>query len=153
MQKECFKCHQMLDISEFYKHPRMADGHLNKCKKCAKKDVSQNYDSRRDQYAEYERERCQRPERKAKALHYQQKRRHKYPHKDAARRAVNDAIRYGRLQKKPCQFCGNQKSQAHHDDYSKPLDVIWACFKCHREKLHGQVVVSDYGQAAAQPPF
>ncbi len=35
--------------------------------------------------------------------------------------------------KKPCEICGSLKSQAHHDDYAKPLEVRWFCYEHHTQ--------------------
>ena len=52
----------------------------------------------------------------------------------SAHQAVSNALRYGILAKQPCERCGNPKTVAHHEDHSKPLDVIWLCTKCHAER-------------------
>lgn len=132
-------------MSEFYAHPRMADGHLNKCKECAKAD-SRNADPVKR--AAYERERYKRPERKKavresivrarkrdpeRFARYARDARARNPEKYAARSAVGNALRDGRLKKGRCEVCGSEKVQAHHDDYSKPLEVRWLCIQHHNE--------------------
>jgi hypothetical protein len=54
-----------------------------------------------------------------------------------ARRMFHHYFRDHHLQKQSCEICG-AVAEAHHDDYSKPLQVRWLCFKHHRElhKLH-----------------
>ena len=136
--KECFKCNKQKELSEFYKHPQMGDGYLNKCKECTKRDVSENYRDNREHYAEYERSRFQRPERKAQVLEYQRNRRRLYPEKNKAHYLTSNAVRDGRLIKQPCEICGESKVEAHHDDYSRPLDVRWLCRRHHLEH-HGKV--------------
>lgn len=146
--KKCFKCGEDKPLDEFYKHPQMADGHLNKCKECNKVDVRRNYRIRRAKYQAYERERNQRPERRAAKLIYYRHGLRRNPHKAIARNAVSNAIRDGRLMRMACENCGNPKSQAHHEDYFKPLDVRWLCFVCHR-KEHGQIADPLPGQKTA----
>lgn len=52
----------------------------------------------------------------------------------AAHQAVAYALRHNHLSKKPCQECGRMKVHAHHDDYSKPLEVRWLCPRHHTER-------------------
>jgi hypothetical protein len=52
------------------------------------------------------------------------------PEKVIAHRKVFVAVRNGSLKKQPC-FCGDTKVEAHHDDYSKPLEITWLCQKHH----------------------
>lgn len=52
-------------------------------------------------------------------------------HKVRARRILRNAITFGRLTRKPCERCGRSRSQAHHPDYARPLDVQWLCSLCH----------------------
>ena len=49
-----------------------------------------------------------------------------------AREAVKRAVKSGKLIKQPCELCGNEPTQAHHDDYAKPLDVRWLCVPHHQ---------------------
>lgn len=53
--------------------------------------------------------------------------------KQACRRLTRTAVNNGSLNKTPCIKCGNEKSEAHHEDYMKPLEVIWLCRKHHAE--------------------
>ena len=139
MTKTCFKCGVERPLDDFYRHPGMADGHVNKCKECAKQDTSKNYRARIDHYLAYERNRNQEADRKAARAVYARLR------PEAKRRAAmvaGNAIKRGGLKRCPCEVCGTTvRVQAHHDDYSKPLDVRWLCFAHHREH-HGQTARS-----------
>ena len=55
-----------------------------------------------------------------------------------ARSAINHEIRVGRVERQPCEVCGSSWAEAHHEDYTRPLDVRWLCrphhLAWHRER-------------------
>lgn len=112
----------------------MKDGHLNKCKKCSKKDSLTHRHKNIEYYRQYDRDRFKDDlNRRAKHNQLTKNQRIKYPEKYKARTAVSNAIRDGRLTKMSCCVCGDVNSTAHHEDYSKPLEVVWVCSKHHKE--------------------
>src|SRR5512146_228853 len=54
--------------------------------------------------------------------------------KDIARSYLRVYIRRGKIQRQPCEVCG-APAEAHHHDYSKPLEVRWLC-RPHHLELH-----------------
>ena len=137
--KPCMRCGVTKDIAEFYAHPQMSDGHLNKCKECTKADIRANRRKRVDYYREYDRRRFSTEARKVTRLACHKRAGAKHPDRFRARAAVARAIRAGRLTRKLCEVCGESQTHAHHDDYSKPLDVRWLCVK-HHLITHGKYI-------------
>jgi ribosomal protein S27AE len=128
----------------------MGDGRLNKCKECTRRDVSENYRQNRDHYVEYEKDRARLPHRVEARKAYSKtpagrvaikrgiiRYKKKFPQKYVAHYITRNAIRDGIIERKPCEVCGASKAEAHHDDYSKPLDVRWLCKKHHMEHHWG----------------
>lgn len=59
--------------------------------------------------------------------------RERNPEKIKAQRVVYSNMRNGILKRLPCLVCGAIKSEAHHEDYSKPLEIKWLCKEHHIE--------------------
>lgn len=132
----------------------MADGHVNKCKECNKKDVNENRELKSEYYLNYDRNRPNKEERnlkhllrtnlkyhsdpayKEKILGIKKKWAERNPLKRKAQNAAANALRDGKLERKTsCEHCGSDemKLQKHHWSYLEEhwLDVIWLCTKCH----------------------
>lgn len=54
--------------------------------------------------------------------------------KKRARWNLSCHVRKGRIKRLPCEVCGQEKSEAHHSDYSRPLEVQWLCTAHHAER-------------------
>ena len=139
----------------------MSDGHLNKCKTCTYKDVNKNRMDNHEYYLEYDRARANDPDRVQARKDYRETENYRISHtkagrvhyhknketyldkqkesriinriKHRARELVRHAITTGKLLKPDqCEQCSNTTNiQGHHCDYTKPLDVMWLCSKCH----------------------
>lgn len=161
--KTCFKCNTEKPLEDFYRHPQMKDGRVNKCKECNKADVAKNYRKTFPAKQAYERERAKLPHRKRLVKEYRQteagkeatrRANSKYekqnPIKRAAHIITGNAIRDGKLMREPCEVCGAEKSEAHHDDYNYPMSVRWLCRK-HHVAHHVAIGSFDRGTSHTDP--
>ena len=137
--KECYDCGQIKRTREF------PEGR-NWCRKCDNRYQRAHRAKNVEYYREYDRKRNvgkrkvdgitrlrkwqkENPKKRTESkLLYDKKDLSRYK----AHYTISNYLRYGKLEKEPCIFCGKENSIAHHEDYEKPLEVIWMCQKCHR---------------------
>jgi hypothetical protein len=129
--KLCTKCKTEKDEADFNRNSSASDGLQHRCKPCqiaANREWAQrNPETRRAAAARrYQRELLKfggrRPSKQSD------------PTKHRAHVAVELAIKQGRLTRPLiCEDCGadGRAIQAHHDDYSRPIEVRWLCAPCH----------------------
>ena len=116
------------------------------CKEHWKEKVKANRNENADYYKAFDRNRANLPHRVEARESYQktiafkeshekanEKYRETHPKKKYAQGAISRAVKKGIVIKTACFVCGSEKVEAHHPDYSSPLDVIWMCDKHHKE--------------------
>jgi len=74
--------------------------------------------------------------------HYKKIQKKRYPERIKAREKVARAVKTGKIKKEPCRICGDKNTQAHHEDYEKPLEIIWLCRDHHRE-MHLKIKLKE----------
>lgn len=145
--KTCKDCQEVLPLSEFY-------GVQGECKACTKKRIRAREAKLaldpewviKDRARHREKSRRYRDAGRAKP---QPSRRKINPEHKAANDIVSNAIRDGTLVRKPCCVCGKEDAQAHHEDYSKPLDVHWLCTRHHNDR---HIHIKDCNTLKRIPP-
>ena len=131
--KHCNACNTDKESCEFHKRKASLDGLAAICKSCQ---------------SSYDKKRANNPGRVLARLQYSKteagkvaaaRAKKKYidsnPIKRNAHMIVGNAIRGKKLFKEPCEVCGCSEVHAHHDDYSKPLNIRWLC-PTHHEQWH-----------------
>lgn len=111
-----------------------------KCDYCGEKyhtkkshyEKSQRHFCCRKCYSSYRKEIMPPEEQNAYGTGHNIEERHK---RKKARVMFNHYLRDNHIERQPCEICG-AKAEAHHDNYDKPLDVRWLCFKHHRQWHH-----------------
>ena len=118
--KSCGRCGENKELKSFNRDKYTKTGYRSQCKECMRKERSDN----RAYYKAYR----ETPEKKEWYAKY---RRDRY-HKDMLKVKARNAARA--LDRGLCEVCGLKEDiHAHHDDYTKPLDVRWLCGKHHKE--------------------
>jgi hypothetical protein len=51
--------------------------------------------------------------------------------------ALASALKRGLIERKPCEVCGAEPTDAHHHDYERPLAVTFLCRRHHLEAHKG----------------
>jgi len=142
--KICTSCKRELQLSCFYKNISRTDGHGSECKACHRAWRKLHYRNNKEATdATISRWRAENPEiYRALVNNGAKKNREKMKEIgiDGVYYKVHRAVRAGVLTPEPCRICGCNDVVAHHEDYEKPLDVLWYCQR-HHMRLH-QIVGS-----------
>ena len=135
MKLRCSVCKKHLDTNNFHKNRRDLRGFSCQCKKCRK--PSKNRNEYAKQWAKDNTDKVIESNktwyvRNKELLRKMRKAwRLANPEKVLAHQRVKSAIVRGYLIRLPCHICDNPKSEAHHEDYSKPYEVFWLCHRHH----------------------
>lgn len=172
--KKCSSCQTNKPISEFSKHSKNKDGLRSQCKHCARADWEKWYSKNKelvsardkeryrsnreseiqrskdwqernmDHVIEYRKKSRQTQHVKMRRVEEHRREMANHPEKRIAYNLMKVALLSGDLIRKPCEVCGDVKSQGHHDDYTKPLEVRWLCHAHHCE-VHGKKSRTNIG--------
>lgn len=132
--KICRTCQQAKPLDGFPINRGMSDGHLHHCSSCRSIRNREDREARAELYRERDRIRNASPKRVEERREWKASNREK----TKAHNNLNYEIRAGRMERGACEVCGNAKTDAHHHDYSKPLDVRWLCRRHHILEHAGQ---------------
>ena len=142
--KICSRCCESKDLNLFQIRKASLDGYTAACKKCLSKydkeraSLPHRVKMRKDyQKTDAFRESSNKANRKYSKTEKGKLNSRKWSDGNKEKRIAHGIVAYkvkiGEIVRCPCEVCGIEKSEAHHDDYEKPLEVRWLCRKHHAE--------------------
>lgn len=139
--KWCAKCREWKPLSNFNRNKTRSDGYCHHCKTCR---------------IRFRRKATNRTRTKTANASKEWKRKNRIRYREiictwyksnigaaAAHSRIYKAIRKGTIKRKPCAICGNEKSHAHHFNYSNPYKVVFLCAK-HHKQLHNHTLAPSF---------
>jgi hypothetical protein len=148
--KTCMRCGAAKPLTEFHNETRSPDGKTRWCKTCRHAALTRWKQANRERCKEHARaanrtyrqrhwERVNAYARQYRKGHPEMNRevqrrwRVNNPQAHRAQKLLRRAVEAGKVLKPTsCPQCGSAEHvSAHHFDYSKPLDVVWLCHRCH----------------------
>jgi hypothetical protein len=130
-KKNCSKCKKELSLNNFYKDRSRKNGLDFKCKKCRRIADRNKRLKNLELYRLKDKENYKKYRDKIRKRKKEWYKKNKY--KNIAHNEVRKALRKGLIKRKnKCERCDRETAEAHHEDYSKPLEVIWLCHYCHK---------------------
>lgn len=142
-KKQCARCRDWKHRDFFHNSLREFDGLCQYCKPCVStyNKAGRAAPHRKTQKKAWETNYRKSKKGKEAMRKASRKCRLSNPKQAAAKAKVGWAIKVGKLALQPCERCGRKPEQingrriieAHHPDYSKPLEIIWLCKKHHSD--------------------
>ncbi len=136
----CKTCGEEKPLDAFYRQKSVL-GRQRSCVECVIARVKKYRAENLEYIKEYDRQRGQLTERKAanriRAKGRNDDSRTRWIAGNKERRSAHITLRAGMrsgkvTRPKTCERCGDEKKlHGHHEDYSRPLDVMWLCHDCH----------------------
>lgn len=133
IKRKCGKCKEEKKIEDFLPDKKKLYGRGYRCRKCDRERYNKWRKENWEEILRRYRERYKKNSREILDKKKKHKKAKQNPAKQKTRAITKYAIKVGHLIKKPCEVCGNPRSQAHHNDYNNPFDIKWLCTVHHAE--------------------
>jgi hypothetical protein len=142
--KICFRCKAEKNLDDFHNQSSSKDGKQRMCKPCRKEWFALHRPKNLEKFRAYSKEFRERTgvigkrQAASKMKEYRRRLTTEETHKMNVRSYTAKLVKSGKLKRMPCERCGSQSAEAHHESYQNPMEVMWLC-KLHHAARHREI--------------